>query len=285
MSGGLPSTLEERAVAVAESVAEVRRLSPAPFPKLVLILGSGLGGVADRLEVETIVPYEDLPGFPPCTAPGHAGRLVIGRLGEGRVACLQGRVHVYEGGDPAAFAVPLRTVKALGAETLLMASAVGSLDPTFGPGALVLVEDHINLSGRNPLIGPNDDRIGPRFPDMTDAYDPALRAALVKAAAAEGIALGAGVYLHTPGPSFETPAEIRAFARLGADLVGMSTVHECILARHAGLKVGAIGVVTNLAAGLSGRPITLEEAIAAGSQAADKVARIVGRLLAERAAA
>jgi xanthosine phosphorylase len=273
------STIEERRRLVAAAAAEVRRRAPGPFPRAVLMLGSGLGGVADAIEAEAVIPTAELPGFPKLTAPGHAGRLVIGRAGRARVACLQGRAHLYEGHDPADIAAPIRTMKALGATTLIMASAAGGLRPEHTPGSLVVVEDHINLSGRNPLTGPNDDAVGPRFPDMTNAYDPTLRAALAKAGEAEGVALWSGVYLHTPGPSFETPAEIRMFAKLGADLVGMSTVPECIIARHAGLRVAAVAVVTNLAAGISDGPITLEEAIAAGQEASGRLARVLTRFL------
>jgi inosine/guanosine/xanthosine phosphorylase family protein len=259
----------------------VRGRASGPFPRVAVILGSGLNALAQGLEIETAIPYAELPGFPPCTVGSHEGRLLIGRAGSARVACLQGRAHVYEGYEPAELAPPIRTLRALGAEVLLMASAVGSVRPDLPPGALVLVEDHIYLSGRNPLIGPNDDAIGPRYPDMTNAYDAAVREALAAAAAAEGVAVGSGVYLYVTGPSFETPAEIRAFARLGADVVGMSTALECIIARHCGLKVGVIAVVTNLAAGLGSGPITEEEALRAGAEASERVGRIVRRFLAE----
>ena len=206
---------------------------------------------------------------------GHAGRLVLGRLGGVPVACLSGRAHLYEGVGPRPLNTLVRTLKAIGCRAILLTNASGSLRPELGPGSLVLIEDHINLQGTNPLVGPNDEAVGPRFVDLTEVYAARLRLAIGSAAAARGIALGRGVYLAVLGPSFETPAEIRAYRALGADLVGMSTVPEAISARHAGLEVAAISVVTNLAAGLAGEPLTHADTL---SQSAAAVGR-VGDLL------
>lgn len=237
-------------------------------PVVGIILGSGLGGLAERLAEPVAIPYTDLPDFPLPTVPGHNGRLVVGGLGGVTVACLQGRVHLYEGRPAAAVNVLVRTLAALGCRTLILTNAAGSLRTDLSPGSLCLISDHINLLGQNPLTGANDDRIGPRFVDLSEVYDGALRAVLRRTAAGLAIPLGEGVYLATPGPSFETPAEIRAFRTLGADLVGMSTVPEAISARHAGLRVLGLSIVTNLAAGLAAAPLshaeTLREAMGAG---------------------
>ncbi len=239
------------------------------------MLGSGLGAIAERIAEPVTVAYDDLPGFPRPSVQGHAGRLVLGRLGGVPVACLSGRAHLYEGVGPRPLNTLVRTLKAIGCRAILLTNASGSLRPELGPGSLVLIEDHINLQGTNPLVGPNDEAVGPRFVDLTEVYAARLRSAIGSAAAARGIALGRGVYLAVLGPSFETPAEIRAYRALGADLVGMSTVPEAISARHAGLEVAAISVVTNLAAGLAGEPLTHADTL---SQSAAAVGR-VGDLL------
>jgi xanthosine phosphorylase len=194
---------------------------------------------------------------------------------------MQGRAHLYEGFDPRALAIPPRTLKALGAETLLLTNAAGSLRADLGPGRLVALSDHINMMGLNPLVGPNDETVGPRFVGMDHAYDPALRSALGRSAAALDIALDEGVYLAVTGPSFETPAEIRAFATLGADLVGMSTVPETIVARHCGLRVAAISCVTNLAAGLGDAPLTHEHTLAGAQRGAEDLRRLLVRFAEE----
>jgi xanthosine phosphorylase len=247
-------------------------------PRLGLVLGSGLAEVADAIDATAVVGYEDLPGFPRPGVAGHHGRLVLGTLAGLPVACLQGRAHVYEGVAPGSLATPVRTLRRAGAELLLVTNAAGSLRPEVGPGRLMLITDHINLLGVNPLTGPNDDAIGPRFPSLRDAYDPALRAALRDAARAESVDLAEGVYLATPGPSFETPAEIRAFRTLGADAVGMSTVPEVIAARHCGLRVAALSVVTNLAEGLGEEPLSHEQTLAFATAAAGDLRRVVTRL-------
>ena len=206
-------------------------------PRVGVVLGSGLGKVADAVENATAIPYSDLPGFPQPGVEGHAGRAVAGSIGGVPVVALQGRAHLYEGVDVDELRTPVRALKAAGAEILVLTNAAGSMRADLGPGSLMLIEDHINLTGANLLAGPNDDELGPRFPSLRDAYDPALRDELKAAARELGIGLAEGVYLAVRGPSFETPAEIRAFRTLGADAVGMSTVPEAIVARHMGLEV------------------------------------------------
>jgi xanthosine phosphorylase len=244
-------------------------------PRLGIILGSGLGAVAEALDDAVRVLYTDLPDFPAPSVHGHAGTLVLGTLSGVPVACLQGRKHVYEGGDPGAMRGPVRALKAAGAEALFVTNAAGSLDAEVGPGSLMAISDHINMLGVNPLTGPNEDAIGPRFPSLRDAYDPGLRALLHEVADRLGIALADGVYLATAGPSFETPAEIRAFRTLGADAVGMSTVPEVILARHAGLRVVAVSAITNLAEGMGGEALSHEQTLRYANEAAGDLTRLI----------
>ena len=251
--------------------------APGFVPHAGLILGSGLAGLADAIEPAAVVSYDDLPGFPRPSVAGHHGRLVLGTLAGLPVACLQGRAHVYEGVEPSRLAVGVRTLRAAGAELLLATNAAGSLRPDVGPGRLMLVTDHVNLLGVNPLTGPNDNAVGPRFPSLGAAYDPGLRERLRSAAQAEGVPLAEGVYLATPGPSFETPAEIRAFRTLGADAVGMSTVPEVIAARHCGLRVAAVSVITNLAEGLGDEALTHEQTLQHAGAAAGDLRRVVER--------
>jgi xanthosine phosphorylase len=246
-------------------------------PRLGIILGSGLGAVVDALQDATHTPYAELPGFPQPSVAGHGGTLSTGTLGALPVAIFQGRKHVYETGDARGMTVPIRWLKQQGAEALLLTNAAGSLKADVGPGRLMAIADHINLLGVNPLTGPNDDELGPRFPSLRDAYDPALRATLRRAAGELGIDLAEGVYLATPGPSFETPAEIRAFRTLGADAVGMSTVPEVILARHAGLRVAAVSAITNLAEGMGGEELSHEQTLRNAEIAARDLVRLVQR--------
>jgi len=253
--------------------------APGFEPRVGLVLGSGLGALAGAIEGAVRVPYADLPGFHAATVPGHASELVLGELAGRRVACLSGRAHAYEGVAPDAIATPIRTLALLGVRDLLLTNASGSLRRDVGPGSLVAITDHINLLGFNPLTGPNDERFGPRFPALGGAYDVELRARLHAAATAVGSPLHEGVYLATPGPSFETPAEIRAFRTLGADLVGMSTVPEVIVARHAGLRVAAVSVVTNLAEGLGEEPITHAQTLQAAERGAAALVPLVERWL------
>src|SRR6185312_8024594 len=251
-------------------------------PRIGIVLGSGLGAVADAVADANVIGYEALPGFPLPTVAGHAGRAVIGDLGGVPVAVLQGRRHLYEGPPVEPIATPIRALRAAGADTLILTNAAGSLRPEVGPGSLMAITDHINLTGANPLAGPNDDALGPRFPSLRDAYDPDLRATLHDTARDLGTPLADGVYLAVSGPSFETPAEIRAFRTLGADAVGMSTVHETIVARHAGLRVAAISTITNLAEGLSAEPLsheqTLRDAQGAAGALSGLLTAFVGRL-------
>ena len=257
----------------------IRDRAPDFTPRVGLILGSGLSRVAEAIEDATALDYADLPGFPRPGVEGHAGRLVLGRLGEVGVACLQGRVHLYEGLPARAVNVLPRTLKALGCEILILTNAAGSLRPEIEPGAIALIEDHINLLGQNPLVGPNDAATGPRFPDMSEVYDGELRERARRVAQRLGVPLRSGVYLATLGPSFETPAEIRAFRALGADLVGMSTVPEAISARHAGLRVLGLSIVTNLAAGLAPHPLSHEETLTQAAGAVATLERLLRGLL------
>jgi xanthosine phosphorylase len=249
--------------------------APGFAPRLGIVLGSGLGAVAEALEDPVTIPYGELPGFPAPGIAGHAGTLALGTLAGLPVACLQGRRHVYEGGDPGAMRGPVRALKEAGADALLVTNAAGSLRPEVGPGSLMAISDHINLLGVNPLTGPNDDAVGPRFPSLRDAYDPELRRTLHAAAGRLGVDLAEGVYLATAGPSFETPAEIRAFRTLGADAVGMSTVPEVILARHAGLRVAAVSAITNLAEGMGGEPLSHEQTLRHAEAAAGDLTRLI----------
>jgi inosine/guanosine/xanthosine phosphorylase family protein len=250
-------------------------------PRLGLVLGSGLGGLADAVQDAVAIPYAELPGFPVGSVAGHAGRLVLGTLAGTPVVVLQGRAHLYEGIPVADLAVPVRTVRALGAETLILTNAAGSLRAEVLPGQLMALSDHINLMGVNPLTGPNDDTLGPRFVGLGDAYDLELRARLHDAAQAEDVALADGVYLAVSGPSFETPAEIRAFRTLGADAVGMSTVPEVIVARHCGLRVAAVSAITNLAEGLGDEVLTHEHTLANAATAARDLQRVLTRFVEE----
>jgi xanthosine phosphorylase len=262
--------------AAAQAIAE---RAPGFTPRLGLMLGSGLGELAERLGDRVEIPYGALPGFHVGGLAGHAGALVLGRLAGQDVAIFSGRWHVYEGIEASAITTPVRTLKALGAEILVLTNAAGSLRPEAGPGSLVCLSDHINLLGFNPLTGPNADAVGPRFLSLRDAYDPELRARLHAAADALDIELHDGVYLAVAGPSFETPAEIRAFRTLGADLVGMSTVPEVIAARHAGLRVAAISAVTNLAEGMGGEELSHEQTLRVAKEGAARLGPLIERFL------
>ena len=244
-------------------------------PRVGVVLGSGLGAVADAVEDPVVVSYEELPGFPQPTVEGHFGQAVLGRIGGVPVAVFQGRAHLYEGGDPEPLRAPVRALRAAGASALILTNAAGSLRAEVGPGSLMAITDHINMQGTNLLAGPNDDTIGPRFPSLRDAYDPVLLASLRASADGLGISLAEGVYLAVGGPSFETPAEIRAFRVLGADAVGMSTVQETIIARHCGLRVAAVSVITNLAEGMTDEPLSHEQTLRAAQGGAADLARLL----------
>jgi xanthosine phosphorylase len=228
-------------------------------PRVGLILGSGLAPLADAIAAPVAIGYGELPGFPMPSVEGHVGRLVLGRLGGQPVACLQGRVHVYEGGPPEAIRHLVRTLKLIGCDILVATNAAGSLRTEAGAGSLMMLADHINLLPFNPLVGANDEEFGPRFTAMEDAYDPELRALLRRAAGDCGVTLHEGVYAACLGPSFETPAEVRMLGRLGADAVGMSTVPEVCVARHMGARVIGLSCITNQGAGISGQPLSHAE--------------------------
>jgi inosine/guanosine/xanthosine phosphorylase family protein len=272
-----------QASVIDEGAAAIRARWGESFPKTALVLGSGLGGFAEQLTDAQSVPYGDIPGFPDATVSGHDGRLLVGRIGRTPLAVMAGRFHLYEGHAPQTVAVPIRILRKLGAERLILTNAAGGLKPELTAGTLMIVEDHINFSGTNPLIGPNDESLGPRFPDMSKAYDPRLRALFAEAAREAGVTVKSGVYLYTLGPNFETPAEVRMFAALGADAVGMSTVPECLAARHCGMQVAALSLITNLAAGLGEEPLSHEETLAQARNAYHRVETLLLTFLAKLA--
>jgi purine-nucleoside phosphorylase len=262
--------------------AAVVRGRRAVSPLIGLVLGSGLGSFADSLDDPIRIPFSDLPGFPVSTVTGHRGELVLGRCAGVEVAVLSGRAHFYEHGDAQVMATPIETLAALGCSAVILTNAAGGLDMNVGPGELMMITDHINFAGTNPLFGAEGDR---RFVGMTQAYDPGLQQLMRDAAAAEGVRLAEGVYMWFNGPSFETPAEIRAARILGADAVGMSTVPEVILARYFGLEVAAVSTITNFAAGLTGAEISHEETKENAPKGAEKLKRLLPRVVAAYAAA
>ena len=245
---------------IQAAASYLRQNLPEP-PELALVLGSGLGGLADQIQNPVLIPYCDVPGFPLSTAPGHAGRFVAGQLAGRRVLCMQGRFHYYEGHEMSTIALPVRVLKALGCRALILTNAAGGVNWDFEVGDFMLITDHINFMGANPLRGANDDAVGPRFCDMTHVYTPELQDKARAVAARQGVVLREGVYLGYMGPSFETPAEIRAFRILGADAVGMSTVPEAIAASHCGLPVLGMSLITNMAAGMAGKRLDGDEVI------------------------
>jgi purine-nucleoside phosphorylase len=273
-----PIPPSEQPARIAALVEAVRRHTDL-VPEVGIVLGSGLGGLADDVEDSVAIPFAELPGWPAATAPGHVGRLLLGRLGGRPVVMLQGRFHLYEGNDAGLVVQPVLLFHALGARVVVLTNAAGGLDPSFGPGTLMAMTDHLNLTGRTPLIGQNADELGPRFPDMTDAWSPRLRAALHAAAATEGIEMREGVYVGLTGPMYETPAEVRMLAGLGGDAVGMSTVLECIAARWVGLEVCGVSLVTNAGAGYTGAPLAHEEVLQAGAEAGPRLARVIRRFV------
>ena len=243
---------------VDEAAAAVRARCGDP-PDVAIVLGSGLGDFAGSLTDAVVAPYETLPHWPRSRVVGHAGRLVVGRTAGKRVAALSGRVHVYEGHPMATVVFAVRVMARLGVKALILTNAAGGINTDFGQGALMVIDDHINLMGSNPLIGPNDERMGPRFPDMSVVYSRRLRGLADAAAGAAGIAVRHGIYVAVHGPSYETPAEIRAFRALGADAVGMSTAPEAIAARHMGMEVLGLSCITNMAAGVLDQPLVHDE--------------------------
>ena len=245
------------------------------LPDVCIVLGSGLGSYADTFEDAEVMAYGDIPGFPVSTVPGHAGRLIFGQKHGVSIACMQGRFHCYEGYTAAETVIPLRTLIRLGIKKLLITNAAGGINTDFSAGNIMVITDHINFTFLNPLVGKNLDEFGPRFPDMSYAYDKNLTVVLRKAADDNGIALQEGVYAMMKGPSFESPAEIRALRMLGADAVGMSSVPEIVAAAHAGVKSCAMSCITNMAAGILDQPLTHEEVIETGRIAADDMKAII----------
>jgi len=274
----LPASVFDRVLVAARAAAAQLDVGEA---EVAVVLGSGLGGVADKLEGARTVPYASLPGFPETTVAGHPGRLVGGKLGGRSALLLCGRVHAYEGYPANEVGFGVRVVAALGARTLIVTNAAGGVDPAFAPGEIVAISDQINLTSLSPLSGPNDERLGPRFVDMTDAYDPALRAVAARVApGAIGRPLREAIYAGMPGPAYETPAEVRLLRTLGAGLVGMSTVHEVITARHAGVAVLGLSLVANPAAGVGPGKLRHEDVTRAAAAGAEALGRLIAAVVA-----
>jgi inosine/guanosine/xanthosine phosphorylase family protein len=271
-----PALLRPRLDALEAAVRRHTALSP----RVGIVLGSGLGSLADAVADPVAIAFGQLPGWPEASAPGHRGRLVLGHLHGVPVAVLQGRLHMYEGLSALQVAEPVLLMGRLGAEVVLLTNAAGGVNPDFGPGTLMIVRDHLNLTGTSPLLGPNDEGLGPRFIDLSATWDPELRLRLREAAEGEGVHLAEGVYAAVLGPQYETPAEVRMLRTLGADGVGMSTVMEAIAARWAGLRVCGVSLITNAGAGLSPVPLSHEEVLAAAQLAGPRLARVIGRFLA-----
>ena len=263
----------------AEHATRVIRARISVEPRIALVLGSGLGGFADDLEEAVSIPYEDIPGFVRSTAQGHAGRLVVGKIESVPVLAMQGRVHYYEGYSLEEVTFPVRTFGLLGVKTIVLTNAAGGINVQFTQGALMVLSDHLNLMGVNPLRGPNDERFGPRFPDMSAVYSPELQELAVDEAKTIGVEVRRGVYGALSGPSYETPAEIVLLRNLGADAVGMSTVPEAIVARHMGLEVLGISCITNMAAGISDMPINHEEVMATGDLVRETFSELLRRVI------
>lgn len=278
LEGSAASNLYTR----AEHAARTIRARTALDPRIAVILGSGLGAFADEFQESARIPYTDIPGFAASTVAGHTGSLVIGKVGQVPVVAMQGRVHFYEGYSLEEVTFPIRTFKLLGIETLLLTNAAGGIDVELSEGTLMIISDHLNLMGVNPLRGPNDERFGPRFPDMTEVYSRSLQETVVEEASALGIEVRRGIYAALSGPSYETPAEIHMLRSFGADAIGMSTVPEAIVARHMGMKVLGISCITNMAAGISDSPINHEEVMEIGNRVRATFAlllrSIIGRL-------
>lgn len=250
-------------------------------PDIALVLGSGLGGMADTFEDKVAIPYEEIPNFPVSTVEGHEGQLVFGTLHGRSVVAMQGRFHFYEGWSQREVTFPIRVFALMGAKTLIVTNSSGGINPDFEPGDLMLINDHINLTGQNPLHGHNDARFGPRFPDMTDAYNLDLRRQAMAIAEAVDVSLHTGVYSGLSGPTYETPAEIRMLRRLGGDAVGMSTVPEVIVANHSGMRVLGISCITNMAAGLSANKLNHEEVTTNAKLARTRFTTLVDQLIAD----
>ena len=285
MSDEAESFVLGRQVAPAEQSACLDRLERAVRartdlrPRVGLVLGSGLGGLADAMDLEVAIPFAELPGWPAATAPGHAGRLLFGRLSGVPVVIQQGRFHIYEGHAAGFVVQPVLLMGRLGAEILVLTNAAGGVNVDYAAGTLMVIADHLNLTGLSPLVGANAPELGPRFPDMTAIWDGELRARLHRAAEAEGLALTEGVYACLLGPSYETPAEVRMLRTLGADAVGMSTALEALAAHWAGVRVCGVSLVTNPGAGVSGAPLSHTEVLASAQAAGPRLAQLIGRFV------
>ena len=263
----------------AEHAARIIRSRTTETPRIAIVLGSGLGGFAEDFEESVAIPYEDVPGFSRSTAEGHAGRLVIGKIEQVPLLAMQGRVHFYEGYSLEQVTFPIRTFKLLGIKTLVLTNAAGGVNVQLTQGALMVLSDHINLMGDNPLRGPNDPRFGPRFPDMTSAYSAELQEIAVEEGRSLGVEIRRGVYAALAGPSYETPSEIHLLRTLGADAVGMSTVPEVIVARQMNIEVLGISCITNMAAGISDEPINHEEVMATGDRVRETFTQLLRRVV------
>ena len=270
---------ESNLYARAEHAARTIRARTNHEPRVALILGSGLGALADDFQDAVKIPYEEIPGFVSSTAQGHAGQLVVGTLENIPVVAMQGRVHYYEGYSLEQVTFPVRTFKLLGIRTLILTNAAGGINIEFNQGALMVLSDHLNLMGVNPLLGPNDEKFGPRFPDMSEVYSRQLQELVVEEARAMGTEVRRGVYAALSGPSYETPAEIHMFRTFGADAVGMSTVPEAIVARHMGMDVLGISCITNMAAGIGDEPINHEEVMETGNRVRDTFGGLLKRVV------
>jgi purine-nucleoside phosphorylase len=272
------SSLYER----AEHAARTIRAQVSVEPRVAVVLGSGLGGFADDFGDAVTISYEDIPGFVRSTAQGHAGRLVVGKVDQLPILAMQGRVHYYEGYTLEEVTFPIRTFKLLGVKTIILTNAAGGINVQLSQGALMVISDHMNLMGSNPLRGPNDERFGPRFPDMSAVYSPALQEIVIEEARAMEVEVRRGIYAALAGPNYETPAEIHMLRNFGADAVGMSTVPEAIVARHMDMEVLGISCITNMAAGLGDEPINHEEVMETGNRVRSTftqlLRRVIGRL-------
>ena len=263
----------------AEKAAQAIRSRSKADVSIAVVLGSGLGGFADELTEAAAIPYNEIPGFARATVEGHAGRLVIGKAGDVKVAAMQGRFHFYEGYSLEEVTFPIRVLKLLGVQTVVLTNAAGTLNIEFTPGSLMVISDHLNLIGDNPLRGRNDERFGPRFPDLTVVYARELQDIVVNEANAMGLEMRRGIYAALSGPSYETPAEIHMIRTLGADAVGMSTVPEAIVARHMAMRVVGISCITNLAAGVSDRPVDHGQVMATGERVRESFTALLKRVI------
>jgi len=265
----------------AENAARTIRARMTEDARIAIVLGSGLGGFAEEFEDPVTIPYRQIPGFVSSTAQGHVGSLVVGKVEHVPVIAMQGRVHFYEGYSLEEVTFPIRTFKLLGVNTLILTNAAGGIDVQLSQGALMVISDHLNLMGVNPLRGPSDERFGPRFPDMSEVYSRELQELVIEEARSLGVTLRRGIYAGLAGPSYETPAEIHMLRAFGADAVGMSTVPEAIVARQMGLKVLGISCITNMAAGISEQPINHEEVMETGQRVRETFTKLLRRLIAK----